>query len=139
MYEIMHLSAGDPIESESAVNSKNQGFGVHQRHNVDGMPLPDSAQNQIGSTKCNASNQNTELPHLESSPEGLRHRSGQDPPLARADVALAHTSDRPAKEHMEFEEGHGQDEMQYPTGARLAVVTLSLGLALLLFGLVSQL
>lgn len=67
----------------------------------------------------------------------LRQRMGQDmeQPTVIADVAQprAHS----VQDQFEIGEIHPGENSNYPTGARLAVVALSLGLALLVFGLAS--
>lgn len=47
-------------------------------------------------------------------------------------------SNQPIREHFEVSEVLENDEIKYPQGVKLAIVAMSLGLALFLFGLVKQ-
>lgn len=118
--------------TETAIDCAGQ-----ERQTTPRAPQPDTTLDQFELQLCSTNDRIGESSDPEGSLGALRQRFDQD--SVRLGQDLAQPRDQSAQDQLEVAEVRQQHDLHYPKGARLAVVALSLGLALLVFGLVSRL
>ena len=112
---------------------------VQKRQIIDDSTAMGYVESQTEQLSTVVDTNNDEDGIQESQCASLKYRPGPDIQQPKDDANCAPTVVPVVHEPADVERSETHDEMQYPKGIKLAVVALSLGLALLLFGLVRYL